>query len=201
MTNSARTNMAKVRPWTDFYPSKPGAPRALLRVERFAGAVWEPACGDGAISEPFERAGYRVVSTDLHPHGYGCAGVDFLKMQRLAAPNIVTNPPFNIDEEFVRHALMLRARKVAMFLRLAFLESTRRTDILDRPFHGSGLARVWVFRDRITMYPKGVSENRDAGGAIAFAWFVWELGHRGPWQGGRISANNDNLKPSRARAA
>ena len=188
--SSAVTGRARVRPSSDFYPSRPGAVRALLQVERFAGPVWEPACGDGAISEVFERAGHRVVSTDLNPHGYGCAGVDFFKMRRLAAPDIVTNPPFHCDSDFVRHALRLRARKVAMFLRLAFLEAGERSDILEREMGGLRLARVWVFRNRITMFPKGVADGRVDGGAMAFAWFVWEQGHRGPWCGGRLTADD-----------
>lgn len=163
--------------------------RALLSVEKFLGPVWEPACGDGAISEIFERAGYRVVSTDLNPHGYGCAGVDFLRMRRLAAPNVVTNPPFKIDSDFVRHALRLKARKIAMFLRLAFLESEERTDILERSCGGARLARVWVCRNRVTMFPKGVADGREDGGAMAFAWFVWEQGYRGPCTMGRITAD------------
>lgn len=186
------TGRARVRPSSDFYPTRPGAVRALLQVERFLGPVWEPACGDGAISDVLERAGLRVVSTDLNSHGYGCAGVDFFRMRRLAAPDIATNPPFHCDSDFVRHALRLRARKVAMFLRLAFLESDERRDILEGGMGGLRLARVWVFRNRVTMFPKGVADGREDGGAMAFAWFVWEQGHRGPWTGGRISADDRN---------
>lgn len=34
----------------DFYPTPPEMTRALLSVELFYGAIWEPACGDGAMS-------------------------------------------------------------------------------------------------------------------------------------------------------
>jgi hypothetical protein len=34
----------------DYYPTPPEAVRALLGVEQFEGTIWEPACGDGAIS-------------------------------------------------------------------------------------------------------------------------------------------------------
>jgi len=40
-------------------------------VESFEGQIWEPACGDGAISRVLEAAGYQVISTDLIDRGYG----------------------------------------------------------------------------------------------------------------------------------
>ena len=55
----------------DFYPTPPEAVRALLSVETFEGSIWEPACGDGAISKVLLEAGHEVVSTDLIDRGYG----------------------------------------------------------------------------------------------------------------------------------
>jgi len=55
----------------DFYPTPPEAVRALLSVETFTGSVWEPACGDGAISKVLIEAGFEVVSTDLIDRGFG----------------------------------------------------------------------------------------------------------------------------------
>jgi hypothetical protein len=44
----------KAREKDDFYPTPPEPTRALLAVEgqrlRQLGAVWEPACGDGAMA-------------------------------------------------------------------------------------------------------------------------------------------------------
>ena len=42
------------------------------------------------------------------------------------------------------------------------------------------LARVHVFSYRISMPPGGVPDIEAKGGSVAFAWFVWEHGHRGP---------------------
>lgn len=55
----------------DFYPTPPEAVRALLSVETFEGSIWEPACGDGAISKVLLDAGHEVVSSDLIDRGYG----------------------------------------------------------------------------------------------------------------------------------
>ena len=78
----------------DFYPTPPEAVRALLSVETFEGSIWEPACGDGAISKVLLAAGYNVVSTDLIDRGYGIGGRDFLKSDRPLAKHIITNPPY-----------------------------------------------------------------------------------------------------------
>lgn len=78
----------------EFYPTPPEATRALLSVESFEGSIWEPACGDGAISKVLEAAGYQVISTDLIDRGYGAGGHNFLKSDRPLAKNIITNPPY-----------------------------------------------------------------------------------------------------------
>lgn len=158
----------------DFYPTPPEGTEALLRVESFAGDIWEPACGDGAISKVLEAAGYSVISTDLVDRGYGEPRVDFLMEWQGRAPNIVTNPPFKMVAPFVRKSLALTTGKAAMLLRLACLEGAERGEI----FETSPLARVWVFRRRLSMYRAGQSNGQT--GMIAFAWFVWEHGHQGP---------------------
>src|SRR5262249_1688553 len=109
--------------------------------------IWEPAVGRGAIARVLESAGHRVIGTDLIDYGVGYeGGVDFLKVHTRFTDCIVTNPPFKIANAFVAHALELCPR-VIMLLRLAFLESERRTGILE----GRGLARVHVFRKRLPM--------------------------------------------------
>jgi hypothetical protein len=95
---------------------------------------------------------------------------------------IVTNPPFKLAEEFVAHALDLCPR-VVMLLRLAFLESDRRTGILE----DHGLARIHVFRKRLPMTFRDGWEGRKANSGMAFAWFLWDRSHAGPTMIDRIS--------------
>jgi hypothetical protein len=158
----------------DFYPTPPEGIEALLRVEAFDGPIWEPACGDGAISRVLERAGYNVVSTDLVDRSFGLPRVDFLMEQKSLAPNIVTNPPFKMVTPFTRQALRLADRKIAFLLRLACLEGAERREI----FENTPLARVWVFSRRLTMQ-RGKYEEGQKGGMFPFAWFVWEMSHVG----------------------
>jgi hypothetical protein len=158
----------------DFYATSPEGTAALLSVERFDGPIWEPACGDGAMSRVLESHGYPVVSTDLVDRGYGRARIDFLMERHALAPNIITNPPFKLVEPFMRHALALNPLKLALLLRLQCLEGIERRAIYEMwpP------ARVWVFSVRLSMR-RGGGTPIGGGGMMAFAWFVWERGHAG----------------------
>ena len=49
----------------DFYPTPLIAIEALLDHENFDGDIWEPACGDGAISAPVSLY-HNVISTQHH---------------------------------------------------------------------------------------------------------------------------------------
>ena len=166
---------AAAREKDDFYPTPPEGTRALLAVERFRGAIWEPACGDGAISRVLAEAGHEVVSTDLVDRGFGVPRVDFLMESRRLAPNVVTNPPFKHAEQFLARALDLGAEKIALLCRLAWLEGARRR----RMFETTPLARVHVFSRRLPIR-RGGDPDVSGGGLIAFAWYVWERGHAGP---------------------
>ena len=159
----------------DFYPTPPEGTEALLRVEAFEGPIWEPACGDGAISKVLEARGHTVISSDLVARGYGENGVDFLFEFKPRAPNIVTNPPFKLAVPFIERALTLTTGKVAMLLRITALEGRERR----RLFEASPLARVWVFTRRLT-FQRGGGEVTHGGGMLAFAWFVWDHSHSGP---------------------
>jgi len=151
----------------DFYPTPLTAVEGLMDVESFDGDVWEPACGNGAISEPFSHY-HNVISTDLNDYGYGQSGVDFMMESKLLAPNIVTNPPYKHAQKFIEKAISLKAVKHCWLLRLAFLEGrSRRVALFDtyKP------ARVWVFSQRLTIW-RG-DEKPSGNGTTAYAWFVW----------------------------
>jgi hypothetical protein len=173
----------------DLYETPPCATLALLRAESLPHRIWEPACGRGAIVNVLRAAGHEIVASDLVDYGVpvtcpGYLNVDFLAERR--APQgteaIVTNPPFKLANEFVEHALDLCPR-VVMLLRLAFLESKRRTRILE----SGTLARVHIFRKRLPMLHRDGWTGPKASSAMCFAWFVWERSHIGPTTIDRIS--------------
>jgi hypothetical protein len=152
----------------DFFPTPAWATYALIDNEALKGEIWESACGNGAMSEILEHTGQLVTSSDLYDRGYGDIGVDFLDPKRRAS-NIITNPPYNSAEGFVRSGLKAADTKFALLLRLAFLEGANRQQTI---FSKAPPSRVWVFSERITFYPAGA--ERKGSGTTAYAWFVWD---------------------------
>jgi hypothetical protein len=144
------------------------------------------------MSRVLEAAGYEVISTDLVDRGYGEVRHDFLMEWQPRAPNIVTNPPFKMCEEFVRKALSLTTGKVAILARLAWLEGKARREL----FENTPLARVWIFAGRLNM-TRGelLADNAPTGGGgmLAFAWFVWDHSHEGPPTLGWVSPSVEGV--------
>jgi hypothetical protein len=180
VTNVSRTNRNGKRPKSNFYPTPAGCTRALIAHERAAfvrRSIWEPAAGDGAIGEVFREVGYRVAMTEkrivAHPDIKG--GRDFLNENRLLGDIIVTNPPYGkmICDDFIRHALQLGPHVAAFFLPLTYLASIGRADLIEGVVGGLSLQRVLVFRERITLAPKGLKLTHK--GVVSFAWFIWEM--------------------------
>jgi hypothetical protein len=152
----------------DFFPTPAWATYALIDNEKFAGDIWESACGDGAMSRVLDETGCGVVSSDLYDRGFGEPGVDFLNDQR-RVDNVVTNPPYNSAEGFVASGVERAKNKFALLLRLAFLEGANRANTI---FTRCPPSRVWVFSERITFYPAGAVQR--GSGTTAYAWFVWD---------------------------
>lgn len=171
MTGGGKRYMSDDREKDDFYRTPSHATEALLRVETFPASVWEPACGDGAISRVLAAAGHTVTSTDLVDRGYGVPRRDFLMEHQVLAACVITNPPFKLADEFVLHAIRLGISRIAILQRLAWMEGLSRHTAL---WSKHPPARVWVFAKRVTMWRGDDPNARDTGGAIPFAWFVWD---------------------------
>lgn len=152
----------------DFFPTPPWATHALIDNENIKGSIWECACGDGAMSKVLSTLPNKVYSTDLYDRGYGESGVDFLNANK-KFDNIITNPPYNSAEGFIHQGLDLANQKLALLLRLAFLEGVHRANTL---FSKIPPSRVWVFSERITFYAAGAEKK--GSGTTAYAWFVWD---------------------------
>jgi len=152
----------------DFFPTPAWATHALADNEQFSGSIWECACGNGAMSTVLEERGHNVYSSDLYDRGFGASGIDFVSSEE-TFDNIITNPPYNSAEAFVRTGVKLAKKKFALLLRLAFLEGSNREKTL---FSVNPPNRVWVFSERITFYPAGAVKS--GSGTTAYAWFVWD---------------------------
>lgn len=135
----------------DFYATEPVAIEKLMLLETLNKRIWEPACGQGHLSKPLVREGFDVRSTDLIYRGYGEGGVDFLQQQEKWDGDIITNPPYNLSERFVEHALQIipTGRKACFFLKLTFLEGQARKDFFTiyPPPHGLGIIQPYPMRE------------------------------------------------------
>lgn len=161
----------------DYYATEPQAVEMLLALETFAPVIWEPACGEGHISKVLAAHGYEVISTDLIYRGFGePEPMDFLTE---TFPNfegdIITNPPYSAGLEFVERALetVRPGGKVAMFLKVQFLEGKRRGEL----FAKTPPRTIYISRSRLACAKNGDFEHTEK--AIAYAWYVWEKGFTG----------------------
>lgn len=174
---------------------------------RFKGAlpVWEPACGEGAISKVLELFGCDVVSTTLVDRGFGETGRDFFAERKARKPIILTNPPFACDDEFVSHALSLDPDVLCLFLRSKFKEGRDRYREIhsQRPF-----SIEYQFIERVVFFAGDVPIERQPGwNNESFAWYVWIKGWDGEpvtrWLSIRDGAHPDlfdSKRPGRRKA-
>ena len=177
--NLGATNHARgVRESNDYYATDPIAGRLLLEAEPDLNNIWECACGEGHLSKVLEQHGFEVISTDLIYRGFGDPEpLDFLKESlEDFEGDIITNPPYKYALEFVEQALnsVQPGRKVAMFLKLQFLEGkSRKQFFLHNPpkvVYVSSSRLICAMNGEFSKYPSS---------AVAYAWFVWEKGFQG----------------------
>ena len=178
--NGASNHSEEERQSEDYYATEPKATELLLDKETFSSVVWECACGQGHMSDVLKQYGYTVVSSDLVDRGYDNTKViDFLEETELNTMDIITNPPYKFAKEFVEHALDISADgvKVAMFLKLTFLESKKRRELFDK----YPPKVVYVSSERLQCAKNGDFEKygKGVGTAVAYAWYVWEKGFKG----------------------
>lgn len=168
----------------DFYASPYAALPPLLVAEgrKLPKVIWEPAAGNGALVVPLRNRGYEVYATDLND--WGCPGsepdVDFLGPLAAECGNelhakhadqfgIVTNPPFNIIEDFVDRAVKM-SPYVALLCRLAFLESEGRM----KWWKQVGLRRVHIIAERLPMMHRhGYTGPKLSNAGMCFGWFIF----------------------------
>lgn len=164
----------------DYYATEPKAMELLLQEEKFDKDIWECAVGGGHLADVLKQKGYRVLCSDIVNRGYNeTAIIDFLKSQKRWIGDIITNPPYKYAKEFVEHALELipSGNKVAMFLKLTFLEGKARKEMYKR----YPPKVIYVSSSRLQCAKNGdfIKYNKGTGTAIAYAWYVWEKGYTG----------------------
>ena len=184
-TLGASNHTDKEREVNDYYATEPKALELLLDLENFSPYVWECACGEGHLSEVLKSRGYKVKSSDLVDRGYADTEViDFLKVKKADikadfSRDIITNPPYKYAKDFVEHALdiSMDGTKVAMFLKVQFLEGKARRKLFEK----YPPKVIYVASSRLLCAKNGEFEKmrQGCGSAVAYAWFIWEKGYEG----------------------
>lgn len=163
----------------DYYATDPRAVEELLKREKFNDYIIEPAVGGGAIADVLKAHGHQVISIDIVDRGYEDTIVkDFLTVTKSEidkSADIITNPPYSLATEFTKHAMDISddGAKVAMFLKIQFLETKKRYQL----FKEYPPKNIYVFVSRINCGKNGVFTKEAS--AVCYAWFVWEKGFNG----------------------
>jgi len=172
---TANTTRSDTAHPNDFYTTPPSCVEDLLKRVEFKGNFLEPCSGTGRISKVLiEKFGEENV-TEIDKFDYGrdvVSNVDFLDYNRFHN-NIITNPPYKLALEFVKHSLNIVDGKVAMLLRINFLETLKRGKFLK----GSCLKTVLCYSNRVKMWKDDVYDTQ--GSAVFYAWFVFDKNYNG----------------------
>lgn len=159
----------------DFYPTPPEVTHALMKfINLPPSLIWEPACGTGAMSEVIKQYGHIVSSTDIiDPCEYGAGGIDFTSplipvcftTERPAA--IITNPPFNESEQFIRQALKY-SDIVCMLLKSQYWHARKRLTLFNQH------PPAWVLP--LTWRPDFLAGAKGGAPTMEMIWTVWMKG-------------------------
>lgn len=174
-TNGDTSHGNSEREAHDYYATPPEAVKMLLQLEKFNSDILEPCVGGGHIATVLHESGYDVTSNDLYEHGYHLdTQRDFLTQIGSWHGDIITNPPYKFAAEFAMHSLDIipEGNKVAMFLKLSFLEGKGRKALFDK----YPPRKVYVSRSRLNCGKNGVFVGTSA---VCYCWFVWEKGYKG----------------------
>lgn len=189
----------------DFYATDPIALEVLINAPYVYGQlakqylrfckdddyyIWEPAAGNGNLSNWLKEHGYNVIASDLKYRG--CTdgsiidGLDFLatvpynKFKGTAAHPLIilTNPPYSLASEFIEHALDILpvGGLYIALMNITYLAGQKR---YERVYSKGMLREVYIFSKRIECWKNGVRPKDKCGSIANYAWYVFQKGYNG----------------------
>lgn len=167
------------RPKNDFYQTPYHCTRLLLdqlqnswHIHSKDITILEPCSGKGAITKVFDEYGLNFVSYDLFPANVDLISQDFLDETRVF-DYIITNPPYNISNEFILKAKQIASRGFALLLPINYLQGKKRFKEIwsDKKYP---LTNVFVFTRYLLMSEDIRQDGTCDSGMVVFAWFIWE---------------------------
>jgi hypothetical protein len=175
----AQRNSEYERQVDDFYPTPIWVTQALVpHIPGYVRTVWEPAAGTGHMVEALRFLAPRLVvlASDLRG-SCNIAEADFFSLSLLGVDAIITNPPFDRSDEFVRHAISVVAPRkgfVALLQRSDFDHAAGRRALFSAPF-----AKRIVLTKRVTWFIEPLTGRPKASPSVNHAWYIWDFRHEG----------------------
>lgn len=199
-SSAVRAQRSEPHDSLDDFPTPPWAGRALVRHLRLLDttrrrALWEPACNRGSLVRGLSDGFASVHCSDIFDYGF--AGMhcreDFLWPGSEPDKWIdwtITNPPFNLAEQFITRALAVSEIGCAMLLRTGFLHGGERYRSL---FQHRPPTQVLLFSERVVMLKGRLvrsgaydeigtlrarekdpdAPDKMASTATDYSWFIW----------------------------
>ena len=160
----------------DYYATDPSTIDDLLKHEQFFVSIWENASGENHLADRLRSHNYTVRCSDIVKRTPDTELIDFLKYEGSWYGDIITNPPYKYAEDWVWKSMecLKEGSKLAMFLKLTFLEGQKRRKMFEK----YPPKTVYVYSKRAMCAKNGDFLKYD-GNAVAYAWYVWEKGFTG----------------------
>lgn len=134
VTLGASNHCESEREKHDLYCTHPDAVHELVKLERFSSVISEPCAGLGHIANALREHGYSVKESDLMTRGRDIEQANIFDLTEPIDVDIVSNPPYSCATKMIRHLLnlMQEGRKMAMWLRILYLESVERKKLFEQ---------------------------------------------------------------------
>lgn len=154
------------RPEADFYSTPYCLTWKLLELNQFDPYLetYEPACGNGAISSQLKKHGFiKVIEDDIR-----LTKKDFLNCKE-HYPQIITNPPFSLFDEFV-----IKAKECSN--KFAFIFKTNFFGAHSRYKNGiwDNLKSVYIFDRQIDYRSPLRDDGKVHCGNLITGWGIWD---------------------------
>ena len=146
----------------DYYPTPRNVTIALLDFLKLplTYTIWEPACGNGAMSSVFKEYGYNTVETDI------IHGQDYFNTFEISDA-IITNPPFNLSVQFIEKALT-ESTVVCMLLKSQYWHAAKRQLLFEKHVLPLTWRPDFLEHERNPLQRKGAP-------TMEVAWSVWGI--------------------------
>ena len=174
----------------DFYPTPFEVTKVLMEFlnekniinSKDRKEIWEPACGNGAMSNVIKSYGHFVFCSDIAEecdiNGVqfpdGNSSTDFLdpKVFEKNVDAIITNPPFDKSMQFIEKALTI-APIVCMLLKSQYWHAKSRYELFNKHKPAYILPLTW--RPDFLEHERKVGDKKGAP-TMEVAWTVWVKG-------------------------